>query len=280
MNKELDKRLIPNGEYIDALNIGVNSTEEDESGIAENSIGNLQITALSYNGTSLSNDALCIGALEDGSNEVLYWFVHDPSFAPSAATGKLDLIVSYNTEQSLITYHVLSINDGDGVDTTLNFNPSYLITGVDKVENLLFFTDDYNAPRFINITKTYTIPTTVDQFTNEEILVIRKPPTEAPVISLSFSGNVTSNFLEDRYICFAYRYRYDDNMYSVTSQFTKPAFAPKVFEFITESYLNGGMENEKNQVSVTFNAGGPLVKGIDLLFKEAGNSTIKVIGNV
>lgn len=277
MNKELDERLIPNGEYIDALNIGVNSTEEDESGVAENSLGNIQVTALSYNGTSLSNDALCIGALEDGSNETLYWFVHDPSFTPSAATGKLDLIVSYNTELALITYHVVSINDGGGTNTTLNFNPSYLITGVDKVDDFLFFTDDYNAPRFINVTKTYTLPTTVDQFTDEELLVIKKPPTEAPTLSLSFSSSVTSNFLEDRYICFAYRYRYDDNMYSATSQFTKPAFTPKVFEFSTEGYLNGGMENEKNQASVTFNTGGELVKGIDLLFKEAGNSTIKVI---
>ena len=277
MNKELDERLIPNGEYIDALNIGVNSTEEDESGVVENSLGNIQVTALAYNGTSLSNNALCIGALEDGSNETLYWFVHDPAFTASAATGKLDLIVSYNTELALITYHVVSINDGGGVNTTLNFNPSYLITGVNKVDDFLFFTDDYNAPRFINVTKTYTVPTAVDGFTAEELLVIKKPPTEAPTLSLSFSGSITSNFLEDRYICFAYRYRYDDNMYSATSQFTKPAFSPKVFEFSTESYLNGGMENEKNQASVTFNTGGPLVKGIDLLFKEAGNSTIKVI---
>ena len=280
MNKELDERLIPNGEYIDALNIGVNSTEEDESGVVENSLGNIQVTALSYNGTSLSNDALCIGALEDGSNETLYWFVHDPSFTPSAATGKLDLIVSYNTELALITYHVVSINDGGGTNTTLNFNPSYIITGVDKVDDFLFFTDDYNAPRFINVTKTYTLPTTVDQFTDEELLVIKKPPTEAPELSLSFSGSITSNFLEDRYICFAYRYRYDDNMYSATSQFTKPAFAPKSFSFSTESYLNDGMENVKNQAEVTFNTGGPLVKGIDLLFKEAGNSTIKVIEKV
>ena len=53
-------------------------------------------------------------------------------------TGKLDLIVSYNVRTGGITYHIISIDNGGGVDTTLNFNPSFLITGVDKIDNLLF----------------------------------------------------------------------------------------------------------------------------------------------
>ena len=36
MNKELDERLVPNGEYIDALNIRIGSTEEDDMGVIEN----------------------------------------------------------------------------------------------------------------------------------------------------------------------------------------------------------------------------------------------------
>jgi hypothetical protein len=40
------------------------------------------------------------------------------------------------------------------------------------------------------------------------------------------SRNTTSeeNYLEDRFICFAYRYRYADNEYSATSPFSDPAF--------------------------------------------------------
>ena len=87
----------------------------------ENTKGNIVLTNLQYDGTELSPDARCIGAFDDGANETLYWFVHDSNFAPSS-TGKLDLIVSYNTNTSITTYHVISVDDGGGVNTTLNFN--------------------------------------------------------------------------------------------------------------------------------------------------------------
>ena len=32
MNKSLDERLIPNGEYVDAMNVRLGSTEESEVG--------------------------------------------------------------------------------------------------------------------------------------------------------------------------------------------------------------------------------------------------------
>ena len=37
MNKSLDERLIPNGEYTDALNVRLGSTELSEVGSVENS---------------------------------------------------------------------------------------------------------------------------------------------------------------------------------------------------------------------------------------------------
>jgi hypothetical protein len=276
MNKVVDERLIPNGEYIDALNIRMGSTELSEVGVIENSKGNTILTTLQYDGVSLSSEARCIGALDDGSNETIYWFVHDSNFETSP-TGKLDLICSYDTKSNILTYHIISINDGSGVNTTLNFNPAYLITGVDLVENLLFFTDDYNAPRRININKNYANPVAgIDGFSNESILVIKKPPIESPSIA-PLATNGQENFLTDRFICFAYRYRYEDGEYSATSQWSEPAFVPKQFQFSTESYLNEGMTNLANSVSITINTGDSLVVGIDLLFKEAGGNIIKVI---
>ena len=92
--------------------------------------------------TLLSSSARCIGSFEDGANETLYWFVHDPAFT-QGATGKLDLILSFNVQTGGIIYHVISIDDGGGVNTTLNFDPSFLITGINKIDNLLFFTDSF-----------------------------------------------------------------------------------------------------------------------------------------
>ena len=281
MNKELDERLVPQGEYIDALNIRVGSTESDDMGVAENSTGNISLTNIEVQNTPLSTSALCIGAFEDGAEETLYWFVHDSAFPASANTSKLDLILSFNTNTQILTYHVISMDDGGGVNTTLNFNPQYLITGVNKIDNFLFFTDDYNPPRKINVLKDYPNPDATtdldDDGLAESILVIKKPPTTSPTVTTRNNPNIISEFLDERYICFAYRWRYDDNEYSATSQFSLPAFTPKSFEFAPKSYLNEGMTNKHNVAEVTFNTGGSLVKGIDLLFKEAGNDVIKVI---
>jgi len=277
MNKVVDERLIPDGEYIDALNIRMGSTENAEIGVIENTKGNIRLTSLRYiDGTPLSDSARCIGAIDDSANETLYWFIHDSNF-PVGATGKLDMIVSFNVYTNILTYHVISIDDGGGVDTTLNFNPQYLITGVDIVDRLLFFTDDYNPPRFINRTRNYADPVgNIDQFSAESIMVIKKPPIESPAVQPIITAN-QENFMENRFLCFAYRYRYEDGEYSATSQFSEPAFIPRPFQFSINSFLNEGMTNIANTVIVTYNTGGPLVKGIDLLFKESAGNVIRVI---
>ena len=163
MNKSLDERLLPNGEYVDALNVRLGSTEESEVGSVENTKGNSRLTELYFvdpitsTNTPLSSEARTIGVYEDGANETLYWFVHDPNFS-LGNTGKLDMIVSLNVLTGQLTYHIVSIDDGTGENTTLNFNPKFLITGTDKVGDLLFFTDFLNPPRFINVKNAYGEP--------------------------------------------------------------------------------------------------------------------------
>ena len=277
MNKVIDQRLIPEGEYIDAMNIRMGSTEMSEVGVIENTKGNSNLTSLIYiDGTPLSVNARCIGAIEDSTNNKIYWFVHDPAFYVSG-TGKLDLIVSFNVFSNILTYHVISINDGSGINTTLNFNPNYLITGVNIIGDLLFFTDDYNEPRFINITTNYPNPIlNIDQFSAEKLLVIKKPPIESPTVK-PIVTNGQSNYMDTRFISFAYRYRYADGEYSATSQWSQISFVPKPFEFSINSMLNEGMTNLCNSAIITYNTGGPLVVGIDLLFKQSYNNIIKVI---
>ncbi|QDP61295.1 MAG: putative structural protein [Prokaryotic dsDNA virus sp.] len=376
MNRVVDQRLIPNGEYISAINVRLGSTELSEIGSLENSKGNSKLTSLSYGSTEgtllasgvttgesvagdivydntatfiadtvqsglgqiatntttgqsatvdgtvtdteaplsssifgtgtlgnsyeirtatipnyLSNDAVCIGAYEDGGRETMYWFVHDPSFSFST-TGVLDLVVSYHTPSGTVAYHLVSVDDGTGARSTLNFNPQYTITGVDMVSlgggsidcgprQMLFWTDDYNPPRRINVDKGYSPPNAgyVDQFTAESIMVIKKPPAQSPIVITDDTGG-DQNYMEDRFLCFAYRYKYEDGEYSATSQFSSPAFLPNLFLFSPNSFLNEGMVNIHNQADITFNTGGPLVVAIDLLFKDADNSTIKVIEKI
>jgi len=278
MNKIVDQRVLPESEYVDAMNVRMGSTEMSEVGVITNTMGNdLAAPALRYlNGTALSTQARTIGAVEDSANETIYWFVHDPAFS-IGPTGKLDLIVSINVLTNVLTYHIISINDGGNVNTTLNFNPTYLITGINLIDDLLFWTDDYNAPRNININRNYPNPVAnLDVLNPESILVIKKPPIEAPEVTpITTSGQ--QNFLETRFICFAYRYKYVDGEYSATSQWSAPAFVPNQFQFSVNSMLNEGMTNFCNTAIINFNSGGPLVVGIDLLFKQSENNVIKII---
>ena len=285
MNKSLDERLIPNGEYEDALNVRLGSTEGSEIGSVENSKGNTKLTSLQYEETGsisgaelLSDQARCLGAYEDGQNNRIYWFVHDPAFT-IGNTGKIDLIVSFNPTTGNLTYHVISIDDGSGGSTTLNFNPTHLITAVDLVDDLLFFTDNFNPPRVINILQNYPNPFyNTDGITAEELMVIKKPPTSAPTFTLRISPfGESDDFLKTRFICFAYRYQYTNDEYSATSQWSPPAFSPGFYGYDFASNLNEGMVNTIIGVDVNFNSGGPLVKSIQILYKENTDSTIKVI---
>ena len=278
MNKSVDERLVPDGEYIHAENIRMGSTEDSEIGAVENTKGNEQLTTLVYppTGTALSTSATCIGAYADGANETIYWFVHDPAFVDGTYSGVLDLIVSLNTRSELLTYHVVSTS-------VLSFDPQYLITGVDLVDDLLFFTDDTNPPRRINVTKAYPEPSAsnVDSgLLEDDILVIKRPPSDAPEVVTQILDGDRNNYMEDRLICFAYRYEYEDGEYSATSQFTDPAFVSQDFDFTPESFLNEGMENLINSCEVTVRTGSALVKGIDILFKEMDDSIIRVIEKV
>ncbi len=277
MNKVVDQRLLPEGEYIDAMNIRMGSTENSEMGVIENTKGNLPLTSLAYiDGTPLSASARCIGAIQDSATETIIWLIHDPNFSVGA-TGKLDLIVSFNVYSNILTYHVVSIDDGGGTNTTLNFNPNYLVTGIDVLNELFFFTDDYNAPRSINLKRNYPNPiANIDQISAESLLVIKKPPVESPMVQ-PIVTNGQENFLDTRFICFAYRYRYIDGEYSATSQWSQPAFVPNPFSFSVESFLNEGMTNFCNSAIITYNSGSSLVVGLDLLFKNADGNVIKVI---
>jgi len=282
MNKSVDERLVPNGEYVDAMNVRLGSTEDSEIGSVENSKGNTLLTTVTIDGAPLSANARCIGAFEDGVNETIYWFIHDSSNA-STATGKADLIVSFNTKNEILNYHIVSFKNAlDITNTTLNFNPTYLINNVNKVGDLLFFTDNYNPPRRINVESSYGYAASVggvDTFDAEDILVIVKPPAYAPS-TLALQAVEGDTFMHERFICFSYRYRYSNNEYSATSQFTNPLFTPQEFSLNSDTFLNEGMVNSTDSATLTYNSGGSDVVAIDILFKESASSTIKVIESI
>ena len=151
MNKDLDDRLIPNGEYRDAMNVSVGKSEEEDIGALETVLGNkpMSNTDFGINGLEV------IGSFTDKSNNRIYAFVTDyddtanlDTENPIAAPITANCRIYYFTEPNDVTLLVSG--------SFLNFSKSSPITGISLIEQLLFFTDNRNQPRKINITNSAT----------------------------------------------------------------------------------------------------------------------------
>ena len=255
MNKSVDERLLGKGEYIDAQNIRISSDENGEAGVVANAKGTSLVSSFGF------ENSKCIGAFSDEERETIYWFV-------TSSTD--DYIVSYNVNTNTKKVHVKS-------NSVLNFDENYLINDINMIDDLLFFTDNLNPPRRINIKENYPDPIGgVDQITEDDISVIVKPPYKSPEIRLIKTAN-DDNYLEDKFIRFAYRYKYKNGEYSALSQFSDVAFNPKQFSVNYANYNMEGMQNDYNAAAVTLNSGPKNVVGIDLCFKLSNSNIINVI---
>ena len=80
MNKDLDERLVPNGEYRDANNVQVSTSDADDAGTVQSVLGNKKSSndqdykASLFNHISESN---VVGSVVDEANNYIYYFVRD-----------------------------------------------------------------------------------------------------------------------------------------------------------------------------------------------------------
>ena len=80
MNKDLDSRLLPNGEYRDAVNIQVIKSESEDVGALENVLGNENVGNFVNaipSGVSLQGDLFCVGHFVDQNSGDVYLFFTD-----------------------------------------------------------------------------------------------------------------------------------------------------------------------------------------------------------
>ena len=84
MNKDLDERLIPNGEYRDAMNIQVSTSEESDVGTVQNILGNVPgCTYVPLTDNPIVEGSTTVGSISDEKNDSLYWFVAGPEISIS-----------------------------------------------------------------------------------------------------------------------------------------------------------------------------------------------------
>ena len=167
MNKDLDERLVPNGQFRDAMNVQVSTSEGSEVGTVQNILGNERVEQVVGTGYK------CIGAVTDEKNDVLYWFV---------TSDDTDAVIEYH-DNGTVTPILVDVNKN-----VLEFDSGNIITGINIIDNLLFWTDNVNEPKKINIdtlklnghtdlsvhSNMYINTVSVGSITKEHVTVIRK----------------------------------------------------------------------------------------------------------
>ena len=174
MNKDLDDRLVPTGEYRDALNITVGKSESSSVGTVQNVLGNTSVVTL-----NIPDSAECIGKIKDDSKNIAIFFITD--YTDSSETQ-----INYASNSNYCSIILVNFSDTGNITSSvlveghwLNFakNNQYTITGVNLIENLLFWTDNRNQPRKINIDKALSTPGYYKK--EHQISVAKYAPIEA-----------------------------------------------------------------------------------------------------
>ena len=170
MNKDLDDRLVPNGEYREALNVEISQSEGADVGTASASLGNLKITDF-----DLSNDceAKIIGVFTEEKDKNVYVFITNfvdtssDKLSNFASGSSICQIWRRNIETNVNTKLV----EGD----FLNFSLTHHIININLLEDLLFWTDNRNQPRKINVVKANPSNSSSPKYyTNEDQVSVAK----------------------------------------------------------------------------------------------------------
>ena len=72
MNKDLDERLVPSGEYRHAMNVQVSTSDGSDVGVVQNLLGNSEINV---GGVVIDDGSVCVGSVADEKTNAIYWLI-------------------------------------------------------------------------------------------------------------------------------------------------------------------------------------------------------------
>ena len=135
MNKDLDERLVPNGEFRDALNVQVSTSDTSDVGSLQTVMGNTALTSV------FPSDSVCVGSITDEKNDKIYWLV---------AGETTDVIAEYDYVSETVEPVCVDRQAFYG-RRTLNFRRENLVTGLNVMDGFIFWTDNFSEPKKVNI---------------------------------------------------------------------------------------------------------------------------------
>lgn len=261
--------------YRYALNCKNGTSDESNVGAIENIMGNTKIESYLpvpyYIGNNLvtSGNYTCIGGCEDLENNAYIYFLYNDMGNHRVVryfilTGVVERILVQATPHPAGYYF----------EADLNFSLLHKIRGANVVQGMLYWTDNYNPPRKINISKAQICTATgggsplgYRKITDQLLDVIKYPPLKSPTINYFDDTTINLNLLRGAQWQFAYKYIYDDyekSVLSPTSKVSKP---------LDDEQSNGNwtlIPYKNNCIQVNINTGAEIVTKIEIYAR--GNS--------
>jgi hypothetical protein len=332
MNKDIDARLLPKNQYRHAENLEINRSENSDAGTVQNILGNKELK--NFRALTGIFDLDCIGAYANPATDSLYLF-----FTNNTESGYNNTAANYIYE-----YNTLGATTMLVTGPFLNFSKKSKILAINVLENFLFWTDNRNQPRKINITSAIGNPS---YYYSEDQISIAKPSplyppnlykesalastpsvkkyettlynvsspeviqgVPNPYYDVNYIGD--SAYLEDKFVRFSYRYKFDDGEYSIMAPFTQIAYIPKQDGYflnkLTESDEEAAyrstivsfMQNKVDQIKlqivlpeIVISAGGAVIncparlfserfniESIEILYKDANDINVSVVDSI
>jgi len=147
MNKDLDERLVQEGDYRDATNIEVTTSEGSNSGVVQTLRGNIKInnilgtdvTQANSGGITDLSGGVCVGSIAAPDKDKIYYFVNsdiNPTTGASLAKGA-NYIIEYDVIREYQTYvfvDIFRVNATVSADITTT-NSFYITLGAGVTTN-------------------------------------------------------------------------------------------------------------------------------------------------
>lgn len=276
MNKSLDDRLLPEGEYRDALNVQI--TKNDAAGSDVGVVHNIKGNELAHDTLNLTSSYKVIGAFFDDKNNRIFYFITD---------GANDHRI-YKWEPDT---NPVVICEG----SFLKFSKTNLITGINVLEDFLFWTDGKNQPRRLNIETALENLPSIYYNSEIKISVAKYAPFKAPqIIYAENDPNIRSERIKEEFVRFSYRYKFKDNEYSILAPFSPITFKMEsnIIEDLLETAGATEVANVVNNVNkITMNIPLPNsgstgakedyeIEKIEILYKESDSPAIRIVDTI
>ena len=233
-----DERLLKSGDMTDAQNITITERGAGSGSIVKTFKG-FQVIAPASGQPDLETNVKVIGQVEDPERNFIYFFV-----ATTGSGHVGDMIVRYSGSAGKykIVFQNTWLNfDADGFVKADVVSKSFERDGV--VKTIVYFTDNNNPPRKINIDR--ALDGDYDDLTNSELDIalsaMRAAPTAPPTFKFETDSSVTENNFEQNVMQFATQIIYKDGEESALSPYSKLA--------VSQAGAFGGLETTSYNVA-------------------------------